>query len=201
MTTKGNYLGFIQLNRSPELQSLIKVRHTAFVLLTMIALRARRTNDEYFDDLQIGEAYLGDYESYGVTESVYRADKKFLEKYKLVTFKPTTKGTIARLVSTDYFNINAEESTNTPSPYQHSNPDHTTTNNKEKNDNKKIAFNAKKNPIMEDEAFTKLLEVYHRGDDIGVRAKMSLAPVLASRYPTWKFQKEWDEANKFLTAH
>lgn len=86
----------------------MKKRPTAFALLTLIAIRARRQNDTNFDDLELNEALIGDYETYGVTEQIYRTDKKFLEKYKFITYRATTKGTIVKIVDTTIFDINVE---------------------------------------------------------------------------------------------
>lgn len=104
--------GFIKLNRSKEVEHLIEEfyskRPTAYVLLTIIALRARRSGEKHLDDLQIGEAYIGvgDYLKMGLTEQIYRTDKKYLEKYGFSTFKSTSKGTIALLCNDLIFDIN-----------------------------------------------------------------------------------------------
>lgn len=99
--------GFVKLMRDSEnFWEMVSRRPSAFVLLTLIAMRARRTNDNNFDDLEIGEALIGDYETYGSTEQVYRTDKEFLKKYNFITIKSTTRGTIAKLVDTTIFDIN-----------------------------------------------------------------------------------------------
>lgn len=124
-----NIGGFLQLNRK-YIEPLIIARPTAFLLLTQIALRARRTSELTFNDLQIGEAYVGDYAWYGVSEQVYRDDKSFLEKNGLATFKGTTKGTIAKLLSVDIYNINAEvQRTNERTPKERTENEQRTTNN------------------------------------------------------------------------
>lgn len=130
---RDNFRGFIQLNRNNEVFSLIKNRHSAYSLLTIIALRARRTTERCFDGLRIGEALIGDYESYGATEQIYRSDKKFLEKYGLATFKTTTKGTIAQLTGSIIFDINEEEITGKITDPQRPAHEPPTTNNKENN--------------------------------------------------------------------
>lgn len=109
--------GFIKLQRSEEVEALATTRPTAFVLLTLIALRARRKTQRTFDGRQMGEAYIGDYESYGVTEQIYRTDKKFLESNGLITTQVTNRGTIAKLVDTSIFDINVE-ATNDPANTQ-----------------------------------------------------------------------------------
>jgi hypothetical protein len=136
MKNKDNVaIGFVKLNRTKDVLELIKRRPTAFILLTIIAFRARRTNEEYFDNLKIGEAEIGDYKSYKATEQVYKTDKKFLEKYGLATFKPTTKGTIARIISTSIFDINEEKLTNIPKDEKRTINEQPTINNNDNNEN------------------------------------------------------------------
>jgi hypothetical protein len=100
---------FIKFIRDSEYLEIIKKRPTAFLLLSLIAYRAKRTNDNSFDDLEIGEALIGDYEAYGVTEQIYRNDKRWLQRGKYVTFRGTTKGTIAKLVNSSVFDVNFED--------------------------------------------------------------------------------------------
>jgi len=99
--------GFIKLQRGYG--ELIKARPSAFLLLCLIAERARRSNEPRFDGLEIGESFIGDYESYGGTEQIYRDDKEFLQKHKIATFRRTNRGTIAKLISTEIFDINVDE--------------------------------------------------------------------------------------------
>lgn len=98
-------MAFVKLMKSTKVLELLKNRPTAYDLLTLIAFRAKR-NTEEMNELEIGQAYIGDYESYGVTEMIYRLDKKFLEKYKIITTKTTNKGTIASLLDNSIFDIN-----------------------------------------------------------------------------------------------
>lgn len=105
-------MSFIKTNRdSVVFEFLAKNRHSALVLLLLIAKRAKRT--EYHPDkrLEIGEAYIGDYETYGVTKQIYRTDKALLKSTGQITLRTTNKGTIARLVRTDLFDINSLELT------------------------------------------------------------------------------------------
>lgn len=97
--------GFIKLMRSEQAEELAKHPNESNLLL-IIAYRARRTNifDNY--DLKAGEALLGDYENYGLTERGYRTAKEKLEKWGLATFRTTNKGTIAKLVDNSVYDIN-----------------------------------------------------------------------------------------------
>ncbi|MCX6726237.1 MAG: hypothetical protein NTY75_00260 [Candidatus Shapirobacteria bacterium] len=99
---------FIKFNRnSSEYFRIIEERPTAFTLLSLIANRARRTNEKDLSiELEIGEALIGDYFSYNVTESVYRTDVKFLVKHGfIVKTRTNRRGTVVKLVNTDIFDI------------------------------------------------------------------------------------------------
>ena len=101
--------GFIMLRRGPETLELMQDAD-AFVLLTHIAYRARRTNGLNRHDLALGEALLGDYRAYGITERRYRTAKTKLAKWGLATFRATNKGTIAILCGTSIYDPNVEVS-------------------------------------------------------------------------------------------
>lgn len=102
--------GFIKLARDRAVEDLLMQNPNAFLLLTLIAYRARRSSDcNRFSGLNIGEALIGDYRSCGLTEQTYRSAKKWLESNGLATFKPTNKGTIATICSTSIYDINADQ--------------------------------------------------------------------------------------------
>jgi len=108
---------FIQqarLEESPELQVLLRRYHNAFVLLTVIAQRARRTRPDSIIELNVGEALVGDHATYGMSQQEYRTAKKQLQKFKLATFKATTHGTVATLSNTRVYDINADEDNEQP---------------------------------------------------------------------------------------
>lgn len=102
--------GFIKLQRFEDVELLMVKHPNAFILLTFIALRARRELDPH---LILGtkqlEALIGDYEHMGLTEQEYRTAKKQLAKFGIVTFKVTPKGTIAKLVDKRFYDINEEK--------------------------------------------------------------------------------------------
>jgi len=91
--------------RTPETFELLK-NPNAFTLLTLIALRAWRSEGFNINGLSPGEALIGDYESCGLTEQKYRTAKKNLEKWKFITTKVTTRGTIAKLLDTRVYDVN-----------------------------------------------------------------------------------------------
>ena len=107
-----NRRGFVKLsNESEMLESLLKNgKHKEFALLTVIALRSRRTPDPV-SGLDVGQCFLGDFKSYGMTEREYRTAKKNLDKWGLASFKATNKGTVASLANTAVYDINAEKAT------------------------------------------------------------------------------------------
>jgi len=98
---------FIKLVRSKEAEELMK-KPDAFLLLTQIALRARRSNDLSVDNLKIGEAKIGDYKNIGLTERRYRTAKRDIQAWGLATFKATNRGTIAKLANKRVYDINEE---------------------------------------------------------------------------------------------
>lgn len=128
-----NFVQFVR--KSENFWELIKRRPSAYVLLSIVAMRAKRTDSTNFDDLEIGEAYIGDYKNYGSTEQKYRTDKKFLETHKFLTTKSTTKGTVAKLIDKTIFDINEKKLTNELTNSQRTPNEHLTTNNNENNDN------------------------------------------------------------------
>ena len=102
--------GFIQLNRCETTDDLLKSPE-CFLLLTQIALRARRTNEGLnVNGLEIGQALIGDFKSIGLSsEKVYRTAKKKLENFNLVAFKGTNRGTIATLLNSVVYDINEND--------------------------------------------------------------------------------------------
>lgn len=99
--------GFIKMIRSDAMLELAKTPNAA-ALLMVIAIRARYREGYNQHGLQLGEALVGDYENYGLTEQKYRTAKKVLFSTGKVTFKATSKGTIAKLVDNSFYDINIE---------------------------------------------------------------------------------------------
>lgn len=100
--------GFYKARRSRAAEELLK-DPKAYVLLSLIALRAWRTNEISVHGLQIGEALIGDHKSCGLTEKEYRCAKDRLKRGGFATFRGTNKGTIAKLINSSVFDINPEE--------------------------------------------------------------------------------------------
>ena len=100
--------GFIKLHRSRELEDLIKHFPLAYVLLTIISIRAKRTDEISISNLEKGEALIGDFENYGMTRREYRTSLEKLLLYGFLTTKTTNKGTIAKLKDNRVFDVNLE---------------------------------------------------------------------------------------------
>ncbi len=97
--------GFIKLNRSNETLELLNDPN-AFILLTVIALRARRTDEFNVHNLRCGEALIGDHAKFGLTQCQYRTAMKRLGRWGFAAFKPTSCGTIATLLDHRVYDIN-----------------------------------------------------------------------------------------------
>jgi hypothetical protein len=102
--------GYIQLKRGTDTEELMK-HPECFLLLTLIAYRARRTNDGFNPErLDIGQALIGDFKSIGLTsEKVYRTAKKKLQEWNFVAFQGTNKGTVATLLNSNVYDINGDD--------------------------------------------------------------------------------------------
>jgi hypothetical protein len=96
---------FVKLIRSTDATDLIDQHPNAFLLLTVIALRARRTPN-FIKGLDVCECFVGDHRNYGMSEQQYRTAKRTLEGIGLATFCPTNKGTVAKINNSDIYDIN-----------------------------------------------------------------------------------------------
>ena len=99
-------LGYFEATRTDDGLELIRLNPFAFALVYIIARRANWREEFNAHNLQFGEAFLGDYEKYGMSERKYRTAKAQLAKRGFATFKATSKGTIAKLTNTRVFKIN-----------------------------------------------------------------------------------------------
>jgi hypothetical protein len=123
-------MAFVKMMKSRKTIELMKDPN-AFALLSQIAFRAKRTNDFSVYGLEIGEALIGDYKSIGLTERKYRTAKAKLREWGFVTTKATNKGTIAKLINSEVFDINAEVERR---PKRQDSDEQKTTNKKYKNE-------------------------------------------------------------------
>lgn len=134
--------GYVKLMRSDAAFQLLERDHNAFILLCIIALRARRVGGLDLLNLRLGEALIGDFQKYGMTQGQYREAKARLERYGIATFRTTSRGTIAKLTDTSVFDSNIEPNNkpnNEPTTTeQRANNEPTTTNKNEKKGKKDI---------------------------------------------------------------
>ena len=98
---------FIKLMKTEMASDLLECHPNAFLLLTLIAVRARRATPNLIKNLDICECHIGDYRSCGLTEQKYRTAKKVLEDNGLATFCATNKGTVAKIMNTAVYDINS----------------------------------------------------------------------------------------------
>jgi hypothetical protein len=101
-------VGFIKLMRTPEMRELRDNDPKAFLLLTQIADRARRTHGLNVRGLKPREALVGDHHKCGLTRAEYRCAMARLKRYGLAGFETTNKGTIATLLNDLIYDINEE---------------------------------------------------------------------------------------------
>tara|TARA_R100000750_G_scaffold29451_1_gene18598 strand:- start:1757 stop:2449 length:693 start_codon:yes stop_codon:yes gene_type:complete len=98
--------GYIKLNRCADLENMIVRRPNAFMLLTLIAIRARWSEDSCkITGLTQGQAYIGDYRSCGLTRQQHRTALNWLKANQYVTTKSTTKGTTATLCDSSVYDV------------------------------------------------------------------------------------------------
>jgi hypothetical protein len=100
--------GFIKLQRGEPINLLLEHDHKAFVLLTVIALRARYADGPNMLGLSFGQAVVGDLASVGLTPKEYRCAKRRLERLQLATFTGSRRGTIATLTDSRIFSLRDE---------------------------------------------------------------------------------------------
>lgn len=119
---------------------LIRRNPNAFALAYVIARRARYRDGFNADGLAPGEAMLGDYADLRMTRQQYRTALKQLCSSHFATIRPTTRGTVARLMDTrlfDVLNVAGNPRFNQrPTIEQPSNNHQATTNKKDKKERK-----------------------------------------------------------------
>ena len=108
MSDKTPQIGFIQFMRTKESIELLKTPN-AFILLAVIAQRARWTDEPIENGLKAGQALIGDYYNYGMSKKQYRTAKEALRRTHYVTLRATHRGTIAKLINTKVFDININQ--------------------------------------------------------------------------------------------
>jgi hypothetical protein len=102
--------GWFKAMRGEEPLELIQANPLACVLALVIAHRARWRDGFNQHGLSVGEAFLGDFEAYGMSERQYRTAKDCLAKWGFATFKATNKGTIGKLTDARLFSVILDQS-------------------------------------------------------------------------------------------
>lgn len=132
--------GFVKLTRNPEVWELIKANPSAFVLATVIALRARWKPGFNAHGLDVGEAFLGDFKEYGLTRQRYRTAMRKLREARFATFKSTHRGTVAKLLDSRLYDLprssGNHHTSHQPASRQPAGSQQATTNEKGKKGNK-----------------------------------------------------------------
>lgn len=100
---------YVKMMRGEAGDELIAANPLAFCLAAVIARRARWSDGFNVHNLQPGEAFLGDFGRCGMSEQQYRTAKAQLEKWGFAAFKPTNKGTVAKLEDTRLFSVLPDE--------------------------------------------------------------------------------------------
>lgn len=97
--------GWVKAIRSDDALELLKANPLALALAYVIAMRAKWREGFNRHGLGQGEAMLGDFESYGMTEQQYRTAKTQLQKWNFATFRATNKGTAGKLIDSRLFEV------------------------------------------------------------------------------------------------
>ena len=100
---------FKKLMDTPECDILFEHYPDAFILMTIIAKKARQNDSLALMGLSKGQTFIGDYKKFGLTESRYRKAKMQLAKFGLASFRPTNRGTIATINDTRIYDVNKEQ--------------------------------------------------------------------------------------------
>ena len=97
--------GWFKASRGPEPLELIASNPLCYVLAAVIAHRARWSDKFNRHGLEMGEALLGDFAQYGMSERQYRTCKENLQKWGFATFRTTNRGTIGKLCDSRLFAV------------------------------------------------------------------------------------------------
>ncbi len=109
--------GFVKLVRSRVADELMRDRN-AFALLSLIAYRARFTDEPNADNLAFGEAQVGDFRACGLSRKEYRGALDRLEwKWHLISTHRTRAGTVAKLSDSRVYSL-ADERQNAKNGHQ-----------------------------------------------------------------------------------
>jgi hypothetical protein len=161
--------GFLKLIRSDYVKWLMKNYPWAYLLLNLIALRACRSLPNN-DGLQIGEAFIGDWDAIGATRGQYRHALKILYKEKIIeiietnrtrkkaTTGTTTEGTKVKILNSIIWDINQEDNNHCNS--------HSTTTEQPLNDHEQEVLRSKEIKEEEDKEYARTAKRPRTTNDI-----------------------------------
>jgi hypothetical protein len=98
--------GYVWYCRGLLTRELLRNKTGAFRLLALIAARTRYCDSAPNPhELRVGECVIGrsDHRECGLTEKQYRTAQKVLDRWKIVSFQATTRGTIATILNRAVF--------------------------------------------------------------------------------------------------
>src|ERR1035437_4018514 len=101
--------GWVKAKRNwVQAKVLMAKSHNATCLLYLIALRAWRGPGINEHGCHVGEGFVGDFKEWGFTRKGYRVAQKQLADFGFASFRATNRGTIAKLLSPEIFDINVD---------------------------------------------------------------------------------------------
>ncbi len=193
------------MEHSSEFYELIRQRPSAFVLLALIVDRSRKVSLDINDGIEVGEAFIGDVEKYKATPQSYRTDKRYLEKFKLVTFKSTNKGTVAKIVKSSIFDISRTTPTSNLTNQQQSSNIQLTTKQEERS-NKEEESQAK--PMEKKDFFhdiplnPSMISLTKVSQEYWDLHAQKIAEAIGIEHDSWKFingERDWLKKAKVAT--
>lgn len=98
---------WIKMMRTDSTVELLK-NQKEFSLLANIALRAKRTDSLSTIGLNAGEVLIRGCRDVGMSDRQYRTCKTNLEKWGFTTSRPTSKGTVIKIIDSSVFDINMD---------------------------------------------------------------------------------------------
>lgn len=183
---------FIKQIRWDDAMDLIKKSPNAFILLTVIAQRARR-EDSPVMWLKKWQCFVGDYDNYWMTRQQYRTALDNLFKWQIINQQTTNKWTIVSLLSKAIYDIN--ESDDQPTDNQQTTNKQPLTRKKERKKEEKEIYNTE---------FEKFYKLYPKHTDrkdaslkFEIKAKQDWVEKIMQGLASWnaKWQNEATEMN------
>jgi len=168
--------GFVRLRRSVATLELLEGDPRAFLVLTLLAYRAKWSDGFNVRGLAHGEGLVGagDAKRVGLTREQFRGALKRLQRYKLITTRGTNRGTIVRLISSSIYDLSpppgrrAEDPAGEPASdavHNHQTPSRQPLTKKERKGKKKINSDVCADLAAQFEAARKLYPGTKRGFD------------------------------------